>query len=157
MIYPLRLAPSGRICESIQETPMQKQLGELLIFISRVAVSARMNTAYNRTSIDNPDTPRAAMWLIDMLHNFAGFGEAISIGDRALAVREIDILKSKWLHDKPEIERSCEVNQHEFDWSVDQGVELLDRLKSALVESIILESGAELHELDYPVHEYLTK
>jgi hypothetical protein len=39
---------------------MQKELGELLVFISRVAVSARMNTAYNRSSIDNPDTPRAA-------------------------------------------------------------------------------------------------
>jgi len=117
---------------------VQKQLGELLIFISRVAVSARMNTAYNITSIDNPDTPRAAMWLVDMLHNFAGFGEAISTGDRALAVRELDIIKSKWLHDKPEIERSCEVNQHEFgcDWNLDQGVELLDRLKAAIVESM---------------------
>ena len=115
---------------------MQKQLGELLIFISRVAVSARMNTAYNRSSIDHPDTPRAAMWLIDMLHDFTGIGMALSQGDYHLAVRELELLKGKWLRDRAEIERSCEVNQHEFDWSVDQGVELLDKLKAVIVESL---------------------
>lgn len=117
----------------IEQYGMQKELGELLVFISRVAVSARMNTAYNRSSIDNPDTPRAAMWLTDMLHNFVGVGSAISNDDRALALRELDILKSKWLHDKPEIERSCDVNKHVCEWSVDQGVELLDKLKAAIV------------------------
>uniref|UniRef100_UPI003C76E0BC hypothetical protein n=2 Tax=Gammaproteobacteria TaxID=1236 RepID=UPI003C76E0BC len=75
-------------------------------------------------------TPRAAMWLTDMLHNFVGVGSAISNDDRALALRELDILKSKWLHDKPEIERSCDVNKHVCEWSVDQGVELLDKLKA---------------------------
>lgn len=115
---------------------MQKELGELLVFISQVAVSARMNTAYHSSSIDNPDTPRAAMWLIDMLHNFTGIGFALSQGDNALAVRELELLKGTWLRDRVEIDRSCEVNQHEFDWSVDKGVELLDKLKEVIVKSM---------------------
>lgn len=115
---------------------MQKELGELLVFISRVAESARMNTAYNRRSIENADTPMAAMWLTDMLHNFVGLGVTISNGDHTLAVRELEILKNKWLRDKPQIDHSLEVNQHPYEWSVDQGVEVLESLKAALVESI---------------------
>lgn len=112
---------------------MHSELGRLLIFISKVAISARMNTGYNGSSVDNPGTPQAAMWLTDMLHNFYGLGKSLSDNDRSAAIDEIEILKRKWMNDSAEIEYSCTVNPHNHDWSVSQGIALLDDLKEAIV------------------------
>jgi hypothetical protein len=115
-------------CERIH-----KKLGDLLIFISKVAISARMNTAYNSSSAQNPETPLAAMWLTDMLHNFQGLGEALSDDDMDGAIRELEKLKAIWLADKEDIELSCAVNPHGQEWSVDEGIALLDDLKFSLL------------------------
>jgi hypothetical protein len=109
------------------------KLGELLFFVSEVAVSARMNTAYNGLSSQNPDTPRAAMWLVDMLHNFHGIGNALSENNIEVAVQEIDRLKSIWTTNQPNIERALLVNEHGYRWSVDEGINLLENIKSELL------------------------
>lgn len=108
---------------------LNKKLGELLIFISDVAVSVRMNTAYNGSSIDNKDTPRAAMWLVDMLHNFKGIGFALSESKPDKAIQELNILKSIWTTDKLNIEQSLNVNEHGHNWSVEDGINLLTNIE----------------------------
>ena len=94
-----------------------------------------MNTAYNGSSIRNPETPTAAMWLIDMLHNFHGLGKALAEEKYSEAAIHIDELKSIWSHNKQEIEHSLTVNEHGYSWSVEQGIELLSELKTAVLNA----------------------
>jgi hypothetical protein len=115
---------------------LNKKLGELLFYISEVAVSARMNTAYNGRSIRNSETPRAAMWLIDMLHNFHGLGNALAEEKYSEAAMQIDELKSIWSNNKQEIDHSLTVNEHGYTWSVEQGIELLCELKTAVLNTV---------------------
>lgn len=109
---------------------LNNKLGELLVFISEVAISARMNTAYNGNSIKNQETPRAAMWLVDMLHNFHGIGNALSESNTHKFLNELGMLKSTWEHNKENITHSLSVNEHGHYWSVDKGIELLSEIEN---------------------------
>lgn len=108
---------------------LNRKVGELLVFISEVAISARMNTSYNRSSIENKETPRSAMWLVDMLHNFQGIGGAMAENNTDVLLKEIKILKNTWKRNKEDITYSLSVNEHDHDWSVENGIKLLSDIE----------------------------
>lgn len=128
---------------------LNKTLGELVMFVSEVAISARMNTAYNPVAIHNPDSPVAAMWLTDMLHSLYGLGEAIKEQNKPLILLNIEDIRTSWANNRSFIERALLTNVHNYHWDVDKGLKLLNKLESNLhtVELYPVSSSASSPEL----------
>ena len=125
-------------------TVLEQQLGDILRFISHVVTSARMNTAYNGRSMNNPDTPKAAMWLVDILHNFHGIGDALKMNDHAAAIDAIDNLATYWWTSRDNVAFALSVNKHSPRWTIEEGLALLDAIKQSLVK--MLEPGQNVSE-----------
>lgn len=113
---------------------LNKELGELLCFLSSISISVRMNTAYNGSEKNGSDTATAAMWLSDALHKVAGLGSALQTENPGPLFEELHSLKAYWLRHKDELEHALAVNPHEPTWSVEQGVQILNRIEQVLSE-----------------------
>ena len=79
-----------------EKNSLQPLLGELISFISQVAIAIRMNSSYNRVP-ENPEImPDNVMWLSDALHNLGRLGQTISSGDFATISEAASFQASYW-------------------------------------------------------------
>lgn len=63
------------------EKSFNKELGQLLSFIGRVATAIRLNSSYRPGyQDDNPHYSDDVMWLSDLLHHFERLGRALESG-----------------------------------------------------------------------------
>ncbi len=75
---------------------IEKALGKLLILISDIAMSIRMNSPYNSRSLSNPKTPHAVFVLSDAIHNLHAMGEALIEGNSDKLVRAAQNQRDYW-------------------------------------------------------------
>lgn len=108
----------------------EKRLGELLTFISNVAIAIRMNSAYNGESLYNPQTPKAVMQLSDSIHNLHLLGNALVKGDYKALSYGIDLQISYWVQWKERISEAAKENVHSPIFDIEEGIDILKRLKS---------------------------
>lgn len=110
------------------------RLGELLTFISKVAISNRMHTLYNKSSERNNEATKSAMWFSDMLHNLWVLGDALSSVNGV--TEAIDAQISYWERNRPEIQGAIDNTISCYgtgiDWSLDEGVSILTDLKNSM-------------------------
>ena len=79
-----------------EKNSLQPMLGELISFISQVAIAIRMNSSYNRVPKNPEIMPDNVMWLSDALHNLGRLGKAITSGNMAFISEAADIQASYW-------------------------------------------------------------
>ncbi|MCG7556070.1 hypothetical protein [Pseudoalteromonas sp. Of11M-6] len=117
---------------------MLAEFGKLLNFVSKVAVTLRMNSSYCSESKTNEMTGHNVMWLSDMLHNLNGIGHSLSENDINRSLSEIKAQINYWSRHKQDIERAIENTPFPklVDWCVDDGIETLNALKNALEKTV---------------------
>lgn len=113
---------------------MLAEFGSLLSFISKVAISLRMNSDYCSESKTNEMTGHNVMWLSDMLHNLHGIGRSLSDNEISHSLKEITGQINYWSRHRKDIERAIENTPYPelVDWCVDDGISALNSLKNAL-------------------------
>ena len=109
-------------------------LAELLGFISDIALAIRMSSSYNRASLSNPNTPDAVMALSDMMHNLNMISSAIVKGSNEDLLLAINCHIDQWTKSKESINKAAREN-HPIVFDVENGIEILTRLKSTLTEA----------------------
>ncbi|GAA5138464.1 hypothetical protein [Thalassotalea piscium] len=114
---------------------IEENLGELIMFVSEVIISARMSTAYNPDAKYNQDSPVAAMWFMNMLHHIYGIGEAIKAKHSPAIISEIQDVKQAWIKDKQFIDMALRTNKHVYSWDVNYGLALLEKIEVKLKNS----------------------
>ena len=118
----------------LEESLILNEFGNLLSFVSKVAITLRMNSEYCTESQENNMTAYNVMWLSDMLHNLNGIGNSLADNNISTSLSEINSQISYWLRHKENIERALENTPCPqcIDWCVDDGVSILTSLKNAL-------------------------
>lgn len=109
-----------------------KALGSLLSLIANIAITIRMNSAYCRGSLTNPNTPTNIMFLSDMLHNLHFLGRAIEEDDICRLHIEIDKQIGYWEMHKEDIERARLDSYGSESWSTVSAIEVLITLKNEI-------------------------
>lgn len=119
------------------------ELGQLLSYISDVAIAIRMNSAYNRARPQDPKVvPYDVFWLSDSLHNLFILGEACRHQDAKQVVWACDHLIS--LHEgyrqgeTPHPISASETFHRwgECDVSLDRALSLFKTLREKAAEAI---------------------
>ncbi|WP_099609469.1 hypothetical protein [Vibrio coralliilyticus] len=108
-----------------------KPLGDLLCYIAKVTMTIRMNSHYNKTSLEQETTPLNVMWLSDMLHNIDGIGNAISNGCPDQIKTEVEKQIGYWKRHQESIETAATNTGFGRQLNVDQGILLLEKIKDA--------------------------
>ncbi len=75
---------------------IEKVQGQLLVLISDIAMSIRMNSPYNSRSLDNPKSPHTVFVLSDAIHNLHAIGEALIEGNSDKLVRAAQNQRDYW-------------------------------------------------------------
>lgn len=109
---------------------IEKGLGELLTFISNVALAIRMNSAYNGQSAYNPKTPKAVMQLSDSIHNLHLLGNALVSGNYNDILHGIGLQISYWEQWKERIGEAAKENVDAPIFNIDEGIDILKRLQN---------------------------
>lgn len=111
---------------------IESLLGELLLFVSDVATSIRMNSAYNRLSAGDPEPSQSVLWLSDVLHNLHVVGKALQGGDYSEIAEAASFQRQYWEDAKEPIKQASLQNiQGEPCFDIEKGIEILRKIEAA--------------------------
>lgn len=121
------------------------ELADLVLFMSRVAISIRMHTPYrHRSRWESAEGHcKHVLWLADSIHHFGELAESIKKNDIERLCRSVNYIISrykeyrtvggKWVSD-PMLTFKAKPAEPEFEelydgWVLDDGITLLERIK----------------------------
>jgi hypothetical protein len=105
------------------------KLGELLCEISNIAISIRMNSKYNPSAVENPNTTEAVMWLSDTLHYLDVLGRAITKCAPEQIVMAVDSIIGSWEYNLDNIEKASLENVPRQLVKINESIEILNSIK----------------------------
>jgi len=117
-------------CDFLGQLNFTSELCQLLEFTSNVAIAIRMNSAYHKESMCDPETPHNVLWLSDCLHNFSYLSDAINLNDTEKIIIACDNLLQnyKWYYENHLYEQYGHDSKTIFE-RYSQRVELKDAMK----------------------------
>lgn len=147
------------------------ELADLVIFMSRVAISIRMHTPYNRRRLGSAeDNNKHILWLSDSIHSFGDLVDAIKVrniqdiifaaGSNIDYYRKYMTVGGKWVSDPMLTFKIVEGFPGERcdSWILSDGIALLERIKAKAEQtqhanaelSLLAELPSEMVEIDTP-------
>ncbi len=99
------------------------------MLIADIAMSIRMNSSYNSSSLSNPKTPHAVFVLSDSIHNLHTIGEALREGNSDKIIRAAKNQRDYWKDWELQIQSASLVNMDSSSlFDIEYGIEILDQL-----------------------------
>lgn len=102
------------------------ELSKLIGFLSEVSTTIRMNSSFNKASIDHFDTPSAVMSLSDMMHNL---WQISVVTDLKTYFNNVCKQIAYWKEHESAIEEARRLNDTFDRWTVQEGIDILTRIK----------------------------